>query len=265
MQMLSQLARFANDCYHVVRAPVGSKTALLRDLVLPAGKKMGFQITHFDRRTLNELYREIFARQPYYFRAESAAPVIFDCGANVGMASVYFKWLYPESRVQAFEPDPATFLMLRENVARNNLDIEVHNCALWDQDIELDFFVDSENPGGLLMSTDSSRAKGAPIKVSAHKLSEFIDSSVDFLKLDVEGAEHRVLCDLFQTGKLEAIQQMVIEYNHKIGEQKSKLAPFLSILERAGFEYQIHAGLYPVNTKHTFQDILIAAYRERRI
>jgi FkbM family methyltransferase len=262
--MLPQLARFANDCYYILRAPTASKPALLRDLVLPAGKKMGFRVTHFDRRTLNELYREIFARQPYYFRAESAAPVIFDCGANVGMASLYFKWLYPESRVRAFEPDPATFLMLRENVARNNLDIEVHNCALWDQETEVDFFVDSKNPGGLLMSTDSSRAKGAPIKVSARKLSDFIDGTVDFLKLDVEGAEHRVLCDLFQTGKLEAIQQIVIEYHHKIGEQKSKLAPFLSILERAGFEYQIHAGLYPVISRGAYQDILIAAYRERR-
>jgi hypothetical protein len=58
---------------------------------------------------------------------------------------------------------------------------------------------------------------------------------------------------------------MVIEYHHKIGEQKSKLAAFLSMLERAGFEYQLHAGLYPVNTRGTFQDVLIAAYQERRI
>jgi FkbM family methyltransferase len=183
----------------------------------------------------------------------------------VGVASLYFKWLYPKSRIQAFEPDPATFLKLQENVIRNNLDIKIHNYALWDQDTELDFFVDSTNPGGPSMSTDPSRANGERIKVLARKLSDFIEGTVDFLKLDVEGAEHRVLCDLFQTGKLEAIQQMVIEYHHKIGEQKSKLAAFLSMLERAGFEYQLHAGLYPVNTRGTFQDVLIAAYQERRI
>ena len=225
---------------------------------------MGFQVTHFDHRTLNELYREIFARQPYYFNTESEAPVIFDCGANVGMASLYFKWLYPESRVQAFEPDPATFLRLQENVVRNNLEIKIHNCALWDEDTEVDLFVDSKNPGGTLMSTDGSRVKGNPIKVLARRLSNFIDGTVDFLKLDVEGAEHRVLCDLFQSGKLGAVQQMVIEYHHKIGEQKSNLATFLSMLERAGFEYQIHAGLYPVISRGAYQDILIAAYQDRR-
>ena len=262
--MISQLARFANDCYHVMRAPAGSKSALLAGLVMPTGKKMGFQVTHFDHRTLYLLYREVFARQYYYFKSERAAPIILDCGANVGMASLYFKWLYPESRVLAFEPDPSTFRMLQENIVRNNLDIKTHNCALWDQDTQVAFFVDPSNPGGLLMSTDNSRANGKRITVPAKRLSEFIDSDVDFLKLDVEGAEHRVICDLVRSGKLSAIQQMVIEYHHKLGHQKSNLSIFLSMLEHAGFEYQIHAGLYPVASKSTFQDILIAAYQEKR-
>jgi FkbM family methyltransferase len=258
---MSQLTRFANDCYHVWKAPTGSKAAILRDLILPGDSRMGFHVSHFDRPTLNHLYREIFARQHYYFRADSQAPVVMDCGANLGMASLYFKWLYPESRIQAFEPDPATFKLLRENVARNHLDIQVHNCALWDQDTEVDFYVDSENPGTLVMSTEESRSRGVPIKVPGRKLSEFIEGPVDFLKLDVEGAEHRVLCDLESAGKLPNIRQMVVEYHHRIGQRKSCLGEFLGKLEYAGFEYQIHASLYPVTSKNVFQDVLIAAYR----
>lgn len=259
--MTARLARFANDCYHVWKAPAGSKAAILRDLVWPGDTRMGFQVSHFDRPTLDHLYREIFARQHYYFRTDNRTPVILDCGANLGMASLYFKWLYPESRVQAFEPDPATFELLAGNIRQNHLDVEVHNCALWDQDAEVDFFVDSANPGTLLMSTDGSRSRGAPVKVPGRKLSNFIDEAVDFLKLDVEGAEHRVLCDLVSAGKLGNIRQMVVEYHHKIGQQKSCLAGFLNELERAGFEYQIHASLYPVTSKNVFQDILIAAYQ----
>ena len=222
---------------------------------------MGFQIAHFDRRTVNHLYREIFARQHYYFRAEDDTPVILDCGANVGMASLYFKWLYPKSRVQAFEPDPTTFQLLQENIAQNNLDIETYNCALWDRDADLDFFVDSNSPGSLLMSTDVSRLKGELIKVRARRLSDFIQGDVDFVKLDVEGAEHHVLGDLVQSGKIGAIRQMVVEYHHRIGQQKSCLAEFLLMLEQAGFEYQIHAALYPVTSKDVFQDMLIGAYQ----
>ncbi len=100
--MIGQFARFANDCYHIWKAPAGSRPAILRDLVFPGEVKMGFVVSHFDRGTLNYLYREIFARQPYYFRAASDSPIILDCGANVGMASLYFKWLYPKSRVTSF-------------------------------------------------------------------------------------------------------------------------------------------------------------------
>jgi FkbM family methyltransferase len=259
--MITQLARFANDCYHVLKAPTNSKTAILRDLVLAGGSRMGFQIAHFDQQTLNHLYREIFARQNYYFLAKDNTPVILDCGANVGMASLYFKWLYPRSRVQAFEPDPATFQLLKRNITQNNLDIEMHNCALWDRDTDVDFFVDSNSPGSLVMSTDVSRLAGEPIKVPARRLSEFIQGDVDFVKLDVEGAEHRVLDDLVQSGKIGAIRQMVVEYHHRIGQRKSCLAEFLLMLEQAGFEYQIHAALYPVTSKNVFQDLLIGAYR----
>jgi FkbM family methyltransferase len=259
--MVSRLARFANDCYHVWKAPTGSKADILRNLALPGQTRMGFRVNHFDRPTLNHLYREIFCRQHYYFRADKTAPVVLDCGANLGMASLYFKWLYPESRVQAFEPDPATFKLLQENIKQNHLDVDAHNCALWDEDTEVDFYVDSTKPGTLLMSTDRTRGQGGPIKVPGRKLSEFIEGPVDFLKLDVEGAEHRVLRDLVSAGKLESIRQMVVEYHHRIGQQKSRLAGFLNELERAGFEYQIHASLYPVTSKNVFQDILIAAYQ----
>jgi hypothetical protein len=33
------------------------------------------------------------------------------------------------------------------------------------------------------------------------------------------------------------------------------------LLEEAGFEYQIHASLWPVTSKDVFQDVLIGAYR----
>jgi FkbM family methyltransferase len=259
--MITQLARFANDCYHVLKAPTGSKTAILRDLVLPSETKMGFQVTHFDKRALKYLYREIFARQHYYFRAATERPVIIDCGANIGMASLYFKWLYPKSSVQAFEPDPTTFQLLKQNIARNNLDVDTHICALWDQNTTVDLFSELTDPGGLLMSTDASRSKGEPIKVTGRRLSDFIDGEVDFVKLDVEGAEHRVVSDLVQAGKLRSIRQMVIEYHHRIGLQKSCLAEFLLILQQAGFEYQIHAAIYPLTSRDAFQDVLISAYR----
>jgi FkbM family methyltransferase len=265
--MISQMARFANDCYHVLRAPTGSKAAILRDLVIPpSGRRVGFRIACFNRRALGHLYREIFVRQDYYFRTDSKTPYVLDCGANLGVASLYFKWLYPGSRVKAFEPDPNTFRLLRKNVVDNGLDIETYNFALWDEDSEeVNFFVDSRNPGSALMSVQKSRLGGDCIKVSAKRLSAFIDEPVDFLKIDVEGSESRILRDLVETKKIALVRQMVVEYHHRIGQQKSCLAEFLVMLEQAGFEYQVRAAIYPVTSRDVFQDVLISAYQQKGI
>lgn len=223
---------------------------------------LGFDISHFDRAGLRHLYREIFARQHYYFCTGTESPVILDCGANIGMATLYFKWLYPNCRIQAFEPDPGTFAVLEKNIAGNRLsNVVAHNCALWDNNRDIEFFVDQANPGSQLMSADASRLKGESIRVPGRKLSEFIEGPIDFLKLDVEGAEHLVLSDLVASGKIHQVRQMVIEYHHHVASQHSRMAEFLGRLEQTGLEYQFHASLWPVTSKGVFQDVLIGAYR----
>jgi FkbM family methyltransferase len=262
--MIAGLARFANDSYYLLRTPhaPAKKAALWLNLLHPSRKMLGFDITYFDGPGLRHLYREIFARQYYFFRARTDSPVIFDCGANIGMATLYFKWLYPKARIDAFEPDPNAFAVLETNIARNRLtNVTAHNCALWDENGQIEFFVDRAQPGSLLMSADASRLKGEAIQVPSRRLSEFIQGPVDFLKLDVEGAEHRILSELVSQGSIHSIQQMVIEYHHRIGQCNSRMADFLRQLETSGFEYQLHASLWPVTSQGVFQDMLIGAYR----
>jgi FkbM family methyltransferase len=264
-EMIASLARFANDSFSLWRTPHSTrkKIALWFNLLHPSGKMLGFDVAHFDGPTLSHLYREIFARQHYYFKSKTDSPVILDCGGNIGMATMYFKWLYPKSRIEVFEPDPSTFAVLESNVTGNRLtDVKTHNCALWDENREIDFFRDEAEPGSLLMSASASRLKGEIIRIPGRKLSEFIQGPIDFLKLDVEGAENRILADLVSTGKIRFVLQMVIEYHHRIENQRSCLADFLGLIEEAGFEYQLHSSLWPVTAKNVFQDMLIGAYRD---
>jgi FkbM family methyltransferase len=263
--MISKLARFANDGYYLLRTPhsVGKKIEVWLNRIHPSGRMLGFDIVYFDRPSLLNLYREIFVRQHYYFRPDTDSPLILDCGANLGMATLYFKWLYPKARIEAFEPDPTTFAALEKNVSQNQLtDVVTHNCALWSENGDIEFFVDHTIPGSPLMSTDRSRLDGMAIRVPSKRLSDFVLGPVDFLKLDVEGSEHQVLCDLLSSGKAQSIKQMVVEYHHHIGDERSRLADFLRQLEQAGFEYQIHASLFPVTSQGVFQDMLIGAYRK---
>ena len=263
--MIATLARFAKDSYSVWKAPfpASKKAALWTHLIYPTESMLGYKIACFDRNTLRFLYREIFARQQYYFDCDSQQPRIFDCGANVGVATLYFKWLYPKARIFAFEAEPDTFSLLQRNIRQNHLShVEAHNCAIWDQNGTVPFFFDPRTPGSLLMSTNQARLAGERIEVQSKKLSDFIHEPVDCLKLDIEGAEQRVLSELIRSGKIHFVRRLVVEYHHRIGNQHSCLASFLKDLEESGFEYQIDASDQFLSLRTTaFQDILIRAYR----
>src|SRR5690606_6701996 len=93
----------------------------------------GFKVFAGDFPTLIGLYREIFLDEIYRFSAACEAPFIVDCGANIGMSVLYFKTLYPESRIVAFEPNPSAFALLEKNVAVNQLDgVSLFNYAISD-------------------------------------------------------------------------------------------------------------------------------------
>jgi len=225
---------------------------------------LGFKVSCLSEGAYQLLLREILFRGEYLFAAETDSPVILDCGANIGLATLFFKRLYPNARVSCFEADPTTATVLRKNVEQNHLrDVTVHNLMLSNAEGEFPFYTGADEAGMLSMSANPNRTSNhREIVVKAGKLSNFIDGAVDLLKLDVEGAEWDVMADLQTSGKISLVRRMVIEYHHRIGGQASCLAGFLSLLENEGFEYQIAAeGCDPITRQGVYQDILIGAYR----
>ena len=72
-----------------------------------------------------------------------------------------------------------------------------------------------------------------------------------------------MLTDLIESGKINGIKRMVIEYHHRIDGVNSCLARFLKLLEEQGLEYQLAASCgEPVGCQNGFQDILISACPE---
>jgi hypothetical protein len=60
-----------------MRAPTGSKLALLNELMPLGSRKMGFDIQHPELGTASFLYREIFARQHYFFSDRQSRTINF--------------------------------------------------------------------------------------------------------------------------------------------------------------------------------------------
>jgi FkbM family methyltransferase len=224
----------------------------------------GFKVRYLEAEWMRYLYREVFAEREYWFATENPRPVILDCGSNIGMAILFFKSLYPDSEIVAFEPAPWACEAIEETIRANALQgIALHNAALAEEEGTLDLYHDPKHPGSAVMSVYHDRMSGEAVRVPAVRLSRHITKPVDFLKLDVEGSELPVLRDLATTGAIAKVRQMVIEFHHHMRPAEDHLSECLSILEQHGFGYQLTAGpVYTPITRGQFQDVLVHAYRK---
>ena len=227
-------------------------------------RMLGFKVHFLDETHLRYLMDELFLGMSYMFATSTKSPRIMDCGSNIGMSALFFKALFPNARITAFEPDPDAFEVLSKNIERNCLrDVAAHQCALTDYDGTIAFHKPSAGSGDLRMSIDKARMSGTTITVPARRLVPFLQEPVDLLKMDIEGAEEGVLQDLHRSGALTNVMQIHLEYHHHIDGRKDALAGVLQILEASGFGYQISASQPRWPTRGAFQDVSLYAYRKQ--
>jgi FkbM family methyltransferase len=229
---------------------------------VPVGK---FEVASVSAKWLAYLHREIFVDLSYYFRASREDPVIVDGGSNIGVAVIFFKSLYPNSRVLAFEPAERIWGLLRENTGALP-GVELYQVALGRENGTVSFYEEQDDPGSLMQSTRSSWRLRCPQEtaVEQRRLSEFISDDVELVKLDIEGAETAVIEDLSESGKMELVRQLIIEYHHQLDPNRDHVGAFLELLRSLGFRYQLSAHIGDRDTSEArFQDILVHAWRSR--
>ena len=197
-------------------------------------------LTYVDKHAIWTLIHEILMDQEYYFDTDQKKPYIIDAGANFGMSSVYFKELYPNAEVLAFEPVPFLHDLASKNVARNKLsDVTVLKKGLAAKPGTATFFMSGDySMAGSL--TERRRTFGDEIEeltIETVPLADYLDREVDFLKLDIEGAEGEVL--MAAGDALANVRQMCVEWHLGANPSDIALDDVLSILTRLGFRYQI--------------------------
>lgn len=127
-----------------------------------------------------------------------------DVGANVGYYTLLFASLGARN-VYSYEPHPDNFAILQHNIQSNQIkSIELHQSAVSDHNGVTNLYI----------------SKG----VGQHRITPFVfynnliqvpvttirQDHIDFAKIDVEGAEVRVL-----DGMKIMPEKLIIEYNHK--------------------------------------------------
>lgn len=181
------------------------------------------RLTHWRARTL-------FAKEPDTLRwidTFRAGDTLFDIGANVGIFSVYAG--LRGVRVMAFEPEAQNFAALNRNVFVNGLADHVTCYPLaFAESYQISFLnLPRIEIGGALSSVgqplDWQHREFVPVfrqGVAVYTLDRFLaDFSVPsptHIKIDVDGAEHRILRGAEHTMRDPRLRSVLIEVNEAL-------------------------------------------------
>lgn len=200
---------------------------------------LGKPLSLVDGKSFYYSYREICEDEIYKFISDQPNPLIIDCGSNIGLSILYLKQLYPQSKIIGFEADPTVYKTLKANLQSFGYeDIEIYNKALWKEETTLEFAVEGADGGRVAQNEDESF--NGRVKVPTVCLSNYLSQPVDFLKLDIEGAETEVIKECADC--LHQVKNLFVEY-HSFWEQPQTINEILSILKNANFRVSISSQL----------------------
>jgi FkbM family methyltransferase len=199
-------------------------------------RMMDYDLRYSDLLSFCPQWQDIFVRRVLAFRSNNPAPRILDCGANVGLASLFFKRAYPAARVTAIEADPSLFAMLQTNLRANHAaDVQTIHAALWTSNGTLAFQCEGSDSG--MIGTLPGAIDGRSVTVPSLRLRDLLErEAFDLLKLDIEGAEDAVLEDCEPV--LHRVAAMVMDL-HEFDPRTRQAPRVLERLTRAGFGYAI--------------------------
>lgn len=175
--------------------------------------------------------------------------VVFDVGANVGRFATAARNDLPSAQIYCFEPHPRTFEKLMKSTSDNL--IFKHCVALSDKIGEVSFYEygvegDGTQLNSLIPNAPSTRFgyKANKINVQSSTVDRFCEvhgiDQIDFLKIDVEGAELSVLKgskDMLTQKRIIAVYCEFNDLEAIPGSGGGALMPIAHYLCEYGFRY----------------------------
>lgn len=182
--------------------------------------KSGYRSSHpiFIRKKGSDLavFRQVFIDEEYarvikFISKHIKHPkLIIDCGANIGLTAIKLAQSFASAEILAIEPDIQNFLQLQKNTGTLP-QIKALNNAVWSHPCQITI-TDSFRDG---LDWSKHTIPSINGQITALPISDFIQpnehTQIDFLKIDVEGAEKELFKDLTTSSFLERTKILALE------------------------------------------------------
>jgi FkbM family methyltransferase len=173
-----------------------------------------------------------------FLKEIKSGQTVVDVGANIGYYTLLAARLVgPEGRVYAFEPDPTNFGLLRKNVEANGYkNVVLVNKALSNKNGKTKLFINPANRGDHRVY-DSGDGR-ASVTIETVTLDSYLKKKkVDFIKMDIQGAEPLALEGMKKTIRASKGLKLITEFSpDSIKLAKGDPKKFLAALQALGFK-----------------------------
>lgn len=176
------------------------------------------------------IVHELFVEEVYEIPdlPEQDLKLAVDIGANSGLFALWFKQRYPQARVLSFEPFPTNYERLRHTIEANGLtNVEAHQAAVGGHARQEKLHIHPKNVGGhSIVDSVGEESINVDVRAVADVIASLDGQTVDYLKLDCEGAEREIL-EAMNAAQAAQVARVVYEPSPELYEV-SKLEDHLS-------------------------------------
>ena len=185
------------------------------------------------------IFHEIYNLRDYYKEREkkiNEGDVVIDLGGNIG---VFNRWAHSEGagKVISFEPDKRYFKLLSLNAGPNAI---LFNAAVSHEMGELNLYESPHLGGSNVFGIEGQQGYSVRTYTLNYLFESQLIDKIDFLKIDIEGAEHAALAGISDENLMK-VKTISMEYHHSHFDYDISLRDeMVGRLNRVGFNSMLY-------------------------
>jgi FkbM family methyltransferase len=144
----------------------------------------------------NNLDKDLEIMQGYFEKyTPKKADIVLDCGSYVGCFTIIAsKLVGAKGKVIAFEPDATSYRKLLANIELNKLtNVKAINKGVFDKNSKKEFYERTSRGSSFVFESEGMLTKSVDVTTIDNVVKELNLEKIDFIKMDVEGAELQAL------------------------------------------------------------------------